>query len=197
MSALIRAYQRQLMLNPLRTAAIQSAFVFTTGDVIAQQMIEKRGWEGHDTQRSLRAMLYAFCVNGPVVSKWFSFLSNAVTIKHPVGAVGARLAIDQVVFAPTILAMYFTGISWLEGRSMNELYEKFDQSYATTLKNSYQFWPMLNLVNFSVIPAIYRPLFSSCGSIVWNTYLSYANQIALGKPHSLSLKGPEQFRSLV
>ncbi|KAG0185438.1 Protein required for ethanol metabolism [Apophysomyces sp. BC1034] len=159
-------------------------------------------------------MIYALCVNGPVVSKWFAFLNRAVTIKNPVGgkfslcmvpcvesisrgpAVGTRLAIDQVVFAPTILAMYFAGISWLEGRSMDEIREKFDQSYTTTLGNGYKFWPFLNLVNFAVVPAMYRPLFSSCGSIAWNSYLSYANQASMTKPHTLTITGPERIQSL-
>ena len=35
------------------------------------------------------------------------------------------------------------------------------------------FWPVANAINFSQVPLIYRPIFTSCSDLVWSTFLSY------------------------
>ena len=35
------------------------------------------------------------------------------------------------------------------------------------------FWPLANGVNFTQIPLVYRPVFTSCADLVWQTFLSF------------------------
>lgn len=35
------------------------------------------------------------------------------------------------------------------------------------------FWPLANGINFTQIPLIYRPVFTSCADLVWQTFLSF------------------------
>ncbi|KAI8885558.1 hypothetical protein K501DRAFT_179603 [Backusella circina FSU 941] len=87
-----------------------------------------------------------------------------------------RVGIDQLFFSPTILAVFMGGISILEGKSISDIKQKYQKSYFEGLKNSYCFWPFVNLFTFSFIPIYYRPIVNSCFGIVWNSYLSHMNQ---------------------
>lgn len=35
------------------------------------------------------------------------------------------------------------------------------------------FWPLANGINFTQIPLVYRPVFTSCADLVWQTFLSF------------------------
>lgn len=56
--------------------------MMTLGDIISQQAIEKKGFDNHDIGRSVRIMIYAAAINGPLVGSWFGFINNAVKIKN-------------------------------------------------------------------------------------------------------------------
>jgi protein Mpv17 len=44
--------------------------MMTFGDVISQQLIEKKGWDGHDTGRSLRMTIYGATIGGPLIGSY-------------------------------------------------------------------------------------------------------------------------------
>lgn len=56
--------------------------MMTLGDVISQQLIEKKGWQGHDVSRSLRMTIYGATIGGPVIGTWFGFINRVVTIQN-------------------------------------------------------------------------------------------------------------------
>jgi protein Mpv17 len=87
-----------------------------------------------------------------------------------------KTALDQAFFSPAILAIFMGGISVLEGRSMDEIKQKFQNSYSNGLINSYCYWPFVNMFTFAIIPVHYRPIVNSCFGIGWNSYLSHMNQ---------------------
>lgn len=90
----------------------------------------------------------------------------------------ARVTVDQLVFSPFILAVFMGGISILEGRTAEEIKEKYKSSYFTGLMNAYRFWPFVNLFTFACIPVHYRPIVNSSFGLIWNSYLSHLNQKA-------------------
>jgi hypothetical protein len=82
-------------------------------------------------------------------------------------------------------------ISILEGRTAEEIKEKYKSSYYNGLMNSYRFWPFVNLFTFAVIPVHYRPIVNSSFGILWNSYLSYLNQSATKALASQSTSVPQ------
>ncbi|KAI8967780.1 hypothetical protein BDF20DRAFT_899200 [Mycotypha africana] len=179
MSKLLQLYQYNIINKPIRTFALQSSCMMTLGDILSQQVIEKRGRENHDVQRSLRMTVYGALVGGPVIGTWFGFIHRLIQIRHTWAATLVRVGVDQVFFSPTILAIFMTGISILEGRSMADIKQKLEKSYVKGLMTSYQFWPFVNLFTFALIPMHYRPLVNSTAGICWNSYLSHLNQTSL------------------
>lgn len=55
---MLRWYQARLKTSPLLTQAVTTAILFGTGDVLAQQAVERKGYEGHDLVRTTRMAGY-------------------------------------------------------------------------------------------------------------------------------------------
>jgi protein Mpv17 len=54
-------YNARLAARPLLTQSITTSFLFVTGDVTAQQLVEKKGIQKHDLVRTGRMALYGGC----------------------------------------------------------------------------------------------------------------------------------------
>lgn len=122
-----------------------------------------------DGLRMARFALYNFCV-APIVGRWYIFLDR----QFP-GAVVKRVVIDQVAFAPLSLAAFFTTMGYAETRHWQGVQEKFRDAYTPALIANYKVWPLVQLVNFKIMPIQYRLPFVSSLGILWNAYLSWIN----------------------
>lgn len=69
-----------------------------------------------DFERTTRFMAYGFMM-APVQLKWFQFLTRAfpITKTSAFGPSMKRMAMDQLVFAPVGIAVFFTAMSLAEG----------------------------------------------------------------------------------
>ncbi|KAI7903735.1 uncharacterized protein BX663DRAFT_471764 [Cokeromyces recurvatus] len=179
MNILLQKYQNNVLTKPTRTFSIQSSIMMTVGDVISQQLIEKKGINHHDIPRTLRMTVYGAVIGGPVIGTWFGFMNRIVKLDNKWAATIVRVGIDQLFFAPTILAVFMGSISILEGRTRQEIKEKFEKSYLTGLINSYRYWPFVNMFTFAFFPVYYRPIVNNGFGLIWNSYLSYLNQTSL------------------
>ncbi|KAG6368490.1 hypothetical protein INS49_002699 [Diaporthe citri] len=169
---MLRWYQAKLVKRPLLTQVVTTAILFGTGDVIAQQAVDKKGLEKHDLARTGRMVLYGGAVFGPAATTWYKFLAKNVNLKSPNGTILARVALDQGVFAPVFIGVFLSSMATLEGNSVKE---KLDKNYKTALTSNYMLWPFAQAVNFKVVPLEHRVLFVNVISIGWNCYLSYLN----------------------
>jgi hypothetical protein len=60
-------YNGRLAARPLLTQGVTTAVLFATGDLTAQQLVEKKGLKNHDVARTGRMALYGGC-------KFFTFI---------------------------------------------------------------------------------------------------------------------------
>ncbi|KAI8601291.1 putative integral membrane protein, Mpv17/PMP22 family [Dissophora ornata] len=146
-----------------------------------------------DFARMGRFMFYNFSV-APLIHTWYSFLEKnfPINITSPSSSVNSsvkslpapssrliqtmtpalkRMVADQTLFAPAGLALLFTGLTVLEGGGVQEIKDKLNNNYLTTLKANYAVWPIVQLVNFSLMPLQLRLPFVSVVGIAWNAYL--------------------------
>jgi protein Mpv17 len=77
---------------------VTSAILFASGDIIAQQAIERKRAK-HDFSRTARLTFYGGCLLGPPASKWIAFL-NQLRFATPIKAVIYRTWLDQTLMAP-------------------------------------------------------------------------------------------------
>ncbi|UKZ48972.1 Protein required for ethanol metabolism [Trichoderma virens] len=148
MASFFRWYNGRLAARPYLTQGVTTAVLFATGDITAQQLVEKRGAKGHDVSRTGRMALYGGCVFGPVATTWLGFLARRVTFRNARVETAARVAADQLLFAPVMIGVFLGSMATMEGKSPPEAPGNY---------------------------LVYRLLFANVISIGWNSYLSWVN----------------------
>jgi len=129
-------------------------------------------------ERTLRFAAYGFLI-APVQYKWFGLLGKVFPV--PTNGAGAttavlkRVAADQLVFAPISLSVFFTYITVTEGGGKRAVIKKLQDLYIPSLKANYLLWPLVQIINFRLMPLQFQLPFVSTIGIGWTAYLSLAN----------------------
>ncbi|KAI9743602.1 MAG: Protein required for ethanol metabolism [Claussenomyces sp. TS43310] len=169
---MLRWYRRKLVTSPLLTQSITTAVLFATGDVMAQQAVEKKGLKNHELARTGRMALYGGAVFGPAATTWFKFLQDKIVLKNKNLEIAARVAADQTIFASTNLFVFLSSMAIMEGSSPKD---KLEKTYTTALQKNWMVWPFVQAVNFKLVPLEHRVLVVNVVSLGWNCYLSYVS----------------------
>ncbi|KAI9836923.1 MAG: Protein required for ethanol metabolism [Thelocarpon superellum] len=169
---MFRWYQAKLAARPILTQSVTSAVLFATGDVLAQQAVDRVGVEKHDLARTGRMAFYGGAIFGPAATTWFKFLQHKIRLPNKNAEIAARVFVDQAFFAPTNLCMFLTTMSLMEGTNPRH---KLKASFETAIIKNWTVWPMVQAINFKFMPLEHRVLFANVISLGWNCYLSYVN----------------------
>ncbi|KAF1926246.1 uncharacterized protein M421DRAFT_102594 [Didymella exigua CBS 183.55] len=167
-----RWYQAKLKSAPLATQAITTAILFGTGDTMAQQLVEKRGWKAHDAMRTARMAGYGGVIFGPAATTWYGVLTKYVNTRSKNGTILARVACDQFLFAPVNMGLFLSTMAYLEGSSIST---RLETAYIPGLTKNFMVWPWVQFANFKYVPADLRVLVVNVVSLGWNCYLSALN----------------------
>jgi protein Mpv17 len=138
------------------------------GDVIAQyiERQQKLNWN-----RTLLMSSYTTTFT-PLLHHWYKVLEwafgSSTRVKHTL----AKLACDQLFFAPLGLFAFFTITGLLEGQTSTQLKLKLQYDYPQALVANYCLWPAANFINFRYVPLQHRILYVSGVSLGWNVILS-------------------------
>ncbi|KAL6863097.1 Protein required for ethanol metabolism [Amphichorda felina] len=165
-------YNARLAARPLLTQAVTTSILFAVGDITAQQVIDRRGLEKHDFTRTGRMALYGGFVFGPAATTWFGFLSRRVNPTNKRYETVARVACDQLAFAPVMIGVFLSSMATMEGNSAQQ---KLETTWWPTLQTNWMVWPFVQMINFTFLPLQHRVLFANVVSIGWNSYLSLVN----------------------
>ncbi|KAJ3927578.1 MAG: hypothetical protein NXY57DRAFT_1050924 [Lentinula lateritia] len=160
MSSILGLYSAAFARRPMATQSATSAVIFGAGDVIAQQLVDRRGLRNHDVT----------CLFGPVLTKWHQFI-NRRHFDSPFRAVVYKVCLASAVIT---VPMFFGSMSILEGRP-DEAIPRIKNSYVPTLTRGWCLFIPAQIVNFAFVPVSMRILFFSTVALCWNTYLSFFN----------------------
>ncbi|KAJ5340050.1 Mpv17/PMP22 [Penicillium brevicompactum] len=169
---MLRWYQSKLAKRPILTASITSAVLFGSGDALAQQAVDRRGLAKHDFARTGRMALYGGAVFGPVATKWFGILQRHVVLGSVATTTAARVAADQIVFAPIQLTCFLSSMAIMEGV---DPVEKWKHAFGPAYKANLAVWPFVQGINFAFVPLELRVLVVNVISLGWNCFLSMMN----------------------
>ncbi|NXU59008.1 MPV17 protein, partial [Turnix velox] len=187
--------------QPPERAVLVTGALMATGDIIAQQLVERRGLHGHQGFRTARMAAIGTCFVGPVVGGWYRVLDQLIPGATKVVAV-KKMLLDQVGaeetrvpmwawchgagsstpllqggFAPCFLGCFLAITGAVNGLTVEENWAKIQQDYTDALMTNYCLWPPVQVANFYLVPLQYRLAVVQCVAIVWNCYLSWkANQ---------------------
>jgi len=172
---MLRWYQAKLAKRPLLTQSLTTMVLFATGDVMAQQGVERRGLKNHELARTGRMALYGGAIFGPGATTWYSFLQRHVIIRNSpssTATIVTRVAMDQFIFTPTNMLVFLSSMAWMEGTSIKK---KLESTYKTAIIKNWYVWPWVQLVNFKLVPLEHRVLVVNVVALGWNCYLSWLN----------------------
>jgi len=170
-------YSIKLETRPLTTKAISSILIFALGDILCQKIennIQKQNKKSLDFRRLIKQSSYGLLA-GPYLHLQFCliipYLFPATAKLHTIKSVLYALTISDSIYN----CGFYVYCDALEGKFLqpNSFFEKF---IPTQILN-FKIWPVLQYINFSVVPVKYRVLFDNTLSVFWNAYLSWVQNL--------------------
>jgi len=163
------AYETALATNPLLVKALTSLVGFTAGDILAQTLVEKV--DKYDPMRTVRLGGFGLLWHGPSSHYFYGFLDNLIP-GTDLTTVFTKVFCDQVLWNPIFGTVFFTYLTFAEGKTFADLKKKLQQDLFTAVKGSWAFWMPAHFVNFKFIPGDQRVLYINCLQILYNIFLS-------------------------
>lgn len=122
------------------------------------------------------SFLFACAVpdSGPLIHAFHNFLDRVVfkgMKQTSAFVVVAKLAIDQLLFAPLFTSLYFYVRAMTEDRSISSTTETLKKDLAGIMRKNWSVWVPANFVNYLLVPLNLRVLFGSVVAFFWNAYL--------------------------
>uniref|UniRef100_A0A8D1N0Z0 Mitochondrial inner membrane protein Mpv17 n=1 Tax=Sus scrofa TaxID=9823 RepID=A0A8D1N0Z0_PIG len=106
------------------------------GDVISQQLVERRGLQEHQTGRTLTMVSLGCGFVGPVVGGWYKVLDRLIPGTTKVDAL-KKMLLDQGGFAPCFLGCFLPLVGTLNGLSAQDNWAKLRRDYPDALITNY------------------------------------------------------------
>eukprot|EP00835_Amoeboradix_gromovi_P001281 NODE_55_length_26219_cov_0.194908.p15 type:complete len:171 gc:universal NODE_55_length_26219_cov_0.194908:5030-5542(+) len=164
-------YKIAMSRNPFLTQCGITGVLLGSGDVLAQQLEKDKPYSGI---RTLKMTAFGLIAVGPVIVTWMNLLDK-VRLANTYTTLAARLALDQFAFTPFSLTGFFTGMSLMEGHTLEKTKLKLKEKFTDTLKTSWMVWIPVQSLNLSLVPVQHRPAIIQIVALGWNTFLSYTN----------------------
>ncbi|XP_039604944.1 protein Mpv17 isoform X1 [Polypterus senegalus] len=172
MAGLWRSYQVLMSKHPWKVQILTAGTLVGVGDVISQQVVEKKGLRNHNVKRTVKMMSIGFFFVGPVIGGWYKALDYLVPGGNKTVAF-KKMILDQGAMAPCFLACFLTITGALNGLSLEENWNKLKRDYKDALIANYYLWPPVQIANFYFIPLHHRLAVVQIVAIAWNSYLSW------------------------
>uniref|UniRef100_A0A3B3UKQ5 Mitochondrial inner membrane protein Mpv17 n=1 Tax=Poecilia latipinna TaxID=48699 RepID=A0A3B3UKQ5_9TELE len=119
MANLWRSYQALMTKYPWSVQIVTAGSLVGVGDVISQQLIERRGLAHHNVGRTARMMSIGFFFVGPVIGSWYKVLDRIVVGASKSDAM-KKMLVDQLCFAPCFLGTFLCISGALNGLTVEE-----------------------------------------------------------------------------
>lgn len=144
--------------------------LFAGGDFVHQRL---SGKDPVDWTQTRNVAVVAFSFHGNFSFFWMRFLERRFP-GNSAGMVLRKLLLDQTTAAPLATTVFYTGVSFLEGK--DDIFQDWREKFVNTYKTGLMFWPFMQLLNFALVPLYLRTPFTGCCAFVWATFLCFSRQ---------------------
>ncbi|XP_044751553.1 protein Mpv17-like isoform X2 [Coccinella septempunctata] len=110
---------------------------------------------------------------GPPKVYWLRTLSERVTGRNEIFVVIRKVIWDQLLFAPLGLVLFLVSLALVQGKMSSEIQRILSEDFPKILLTNYKVWPVIQLINFYLVPLHHQVLFIQTVAILWNTYMSW------------------------
>ena len=175
--AFATAYDRALTAAPLRTKLVTGLSISIIGDRCAQVIAHSHvsaqespnrflqlppSW---DNTRTVRQSSWS-AVALPIMHFWYQLVSK-------IQPLWLRVALDQFIYSPPLIAAYFSYLGTLRGHSWQTVQEEVSKKIGPTMLVNWAVWIPACAINFSMVPLHYRVLVANCVGFCYGIFLSF------------------------
>ncbi|KAM9421445.1 mitochondrial inner membrane protein Mpv17-like [Salvelinus alpinus] len=172
MVGLWRSYQALMTRHPWTVQIITASTLVGVGDVISQQVLERRGLANHNVTRTAKMMSIGFFFVGPVLGGWYMILDKLVTWGTKSASIN-KMLVTKVGFALCFLGTLLGISRTLNGLTVEENVAMLKRDYMDALISNYYLWPPVEIANFYFIPLHLRLAVVQIVAVSWNSSLSW------------------------
>lgn len=159
--------------------------IWPVGSLLQQKIAGK---EELNYAQALRFSLYGGFFVAPTLYAWLRCASHFWP-KSDIRSAITKALVEQVTYGPAAMCCFFFGINLLEFKPISECAEEVRQKFWPTYKIGVCVWPILQTINFVLIPEHNRVVYVSVCSLMWTSFLAYMKSLEAKQLHeSLKLK---------
>lgn len=81
------------------------------------------------------------------------------------------MLVDELIYDPFCICFFFTVVGLLEGKSLTDIKTKIKKDYWSTQIASWKVWPIVQIINFSVVPKNFTILFINLVGFFWGIFM--------------------------
>jgi len=172
---ILSKYNNALLKSPYKTKMMTAGFTYFLADCIAQKKIEKKDSENYSLSRSARQSAVGALFAAPSLHVWHSLILPKI-VKHctrNVTRVMVSVFLNESILAAYFISCLLFSFEALKKMSVEAGTQNVKDKFLPALETSVKFWTGISFINYGLVPIQFRPVFVSCWSIVWQSYLSY------------------------
>jgi len=188
-ATLLSKYTSNLIHSPYKTKMATAGFTYFLADCICQGYIEKKSSEDYCVTRAIRQGSVGAFFAAPSLHVWHSNILPKVVkyCTRNVTRVAVSVVLNETIFATYFISFLLFTFEALKTKSVEAGTQNVQDKFSNAFTSSLKFWPMISLINYSFVPIHLRPVFVSCWSVLWQSYLSYiSNNMIQSLPEDLN-----------
>jgi len=180
-STILSKYNKALINSPYKTKMATAGFTYFLADSICQNYIEKKqhvqAEEGYSYDRSLRQASVGAFFAAPSLHVWHSLILPKIVAgcTRNVTRVLVSVFLNETVLAGYFVSCLLFSFEALKMQSVEAGAQNVKEKFVPAIESSVKFWTGISFVNYALVLVHLRPVFVSCWSIVWQSYLSYVS----------------------
>ncbi|XP_039961987.1 uncharacterized protein LOC126758725 [Bactrocera neohumeralis] len=157
--------------HPLAKGVIAYSIVWPTSSFM-QQTLEGKQLKDYDWMRILRFGLFGGCYVAPTLYGWLR-VASAMWPQTNLRIGALKAIVEQASYAPFASTSFYFGMTMLEGKGIEAAKAEVKDKFPKTLRIAIFIIPVLQTINFGLIPEPNRILFVSFCSLFWITFLAH------------------------
>ncbi|XP_023334090.1 mpv17-like protein [Eurytemora carolleeae] len=99
-----------------------------------------------------------------ILFRWYKWLDKRF-VGTSLSIIGQKMLLDQFVISPPILAIFYTGMSIMEGKP--DIFTECREKLVPTFQSSCMFWMPAQAINFLILPNQFRVVYVATCSLLW------------------------------
>lgn len=177
-----KSYSTSLEARPILTKSCTAGFIFGLSDYLAQTIEGSKDDKASlDWTRLVSTTLVGLLYFGPAAHYWYEWIFRLLP------GIGLASTLykafwGQLLFGPSFTCIFFAASLLQSGDfSLKAWWNKIRNDLPGAWLAGVGYWPIVDLISYSVIPVKLIPLFVNMASLVWTVYLSLVANKGKGK----------------